>query len=606
MTGKKSNVKGVEAIEVDGKETKVDGKVIKVDGKVIEGKVIEVDGKVIKVDGKVIEVDGKVIIDDKVIREKRFVLLSLKEEWKKVEANLARRTDLTIAHLSIAIITIFIGTCLFFLAKYNTNKVLHITVSSLTGISGILTLIKSFMDKFKLSKNNATNLLEIKITKTDEPMPTLMEIDEDELMEYDIERHKNFESFLRRINYLIGLEKKFGIGFSVLISVYVIILAIISILISTNLIHSSWQYADEFLVISIIAIGIVWFIYVTLSYCIQLFERILNFRHDYLLVQILHWPILILFIPLAIYYRLMRRSYLIEKNDYEKYFGKYDTENDDVTFFGTEVEAKLVLNLVLKLLLRNKTEKFIEKYLEKDLETETKTDLETETDLEKDSEQNNDPHKEIKYDYYLCKKIKKYLVKNKMISKEETTKISVILAERLKVETGIKDEHIKNRKKKEGEKLTLIGGLEEVLQQSNVKKFIEGKKDEADSILKYFEKMTNETLISALEMALGDNEEEYKKHQTQNDDEIIKLAMKIIKNKSYSEYFVRNNVKYFSFKKIFSLNNRNFHDWCKKFICKDDNLIFKLEPIDLTEKHKYEIKRLLSGLDLDNDNDNDK
>src|ERR1051326_3266607 len=99
-------------------------------------------------------------------REIYFVLLSLKEEWKKAEKNLARRTNLMIAHLSIAIITIFIGICLLFLARYNdANKILKITMSSLTGGSGVLILIKSFMEKFKESKSSITsitNLLEIK------------------------------------------------------------------------------------------------------------------------------------------------------------------------------------------------------------------------------------------------------------------------------------------------------------------------------------------------------------------------------------------------------------------------------------------------------------
>ncbi|CAB4442562.1 unnamed protein product [Rhizophagus irregularis] len=669
-------------------------------------------------------------------RKKLFVLLSMKEEWNKAETNLARRTNLMITHLSIAIITIFIGVCLFFLAKYNnTNKILKITLPSITGISGVLVLVRSFMEKFKLSKDISTNLLQI-ITdhKTDETIPTLMKIPDNEINKLPIERHKNYESFLRRINYLIYLEKKFGIGFSILMSLYVIILAIISILLSTNLIESSWQYADNFLAINIIAIGVVWVINIILSYCIQLYEKIYNVNSKF--IRFISIPILIFFIPLAIYYRLLNRTYLIEKEDYEIYFGKYNTENDDVTFFGTEVEAKLVLNLVLKLLKYDEPDDEIEKYLKKDLQNKATRTCSC---------------NEIKNDDYLCRKIKKYLMNNKMNNKENG-KISAILAGRL-IELinrngknhevpndSIIDELIKKISKKlkideessngndknhevsnDGNKTNtdsiepnekssngngknhgdkIISGvalIEELpnideLKSSNgngknhgdkirggvliedwkklpnidelIKKISEtnekssngndknhevsnnsntdsietnekssnenGKNPKVpndsnitDKILEYFvEKTENETLMEAYLMALlkfkdpkyRDNKydkyvKKYEKDHTQNDDEIIKLAMKIIKKKIYRRY-LRNDMKYFNFKDIYRytinddfqyLNWEDFKNRFKKFLLINDKIILKLEPIELTEKHKYEIKRLLSGLDLDDD-----
>ncbi|PKY23085.1 hypothetical protein RhiirB3_386929 [Rhizophagus irregularis] len=554
-------------------------------------------------------------------RKKLFVLLSMKEEWNKAETNLARRTNLMITHLSIAIITIFIGVCLFLLAKYNnTNKILKITLPSLTGISGVLVLVSSFMEKFKLSKNNSTNLLQIIIDKTDETIPTLMKIPKDEFKELPIERHKNYESFLRRINYLIYLEKKFGIGFSILMSLYVIILAIISILLSTNLIDSSWRYADYFLAINIIAIGIVWVINIVLSYCVKLYEKIINLNN--IPIKFISIPILILFIPLAIYYRLLKRTYLIEKDDYETYFGKYNTENDDVTFFGTEVEAKLVLNLVLKLLKYEETDDEIKKYLIKDLQNKV-----TRTCSCKEIE--------IKDDEYLCRKIKKYLMKNKM-NDEENIKISAILAGRLielieKLETrngknheDINIDELINKisgKLKTNEKSSNGNGKNHGDKEISGGALIEDweKVPTDDKILKYFvENTENETLMKAYLMALkfknpkysNDKDvKDYKKYHTQNDDEIIKLAMKIIKKKIYRRY-LRNDMKYFNFKKIYRytanddfkyFNREDFMNRIIKFLFLNNKIILKLEPIELTRKHKYEIKRLLSGLDLDDD-----
>ncbi|CAB4401838.1 unnamed protein product [Rhizophagus irregularis] len=623
-------------------------------------------------------------------RKKLFVLLSMKEEWNKAETNLARRTNLMITHLSIAIITIFIGVCLFLLAKYNnTNKILKITLPSLTGISGVLVLVRSFMEKFKLSKNNSTNLLQIIIDKTDETIPTLMKIPKDEFKELPIERHKNYESFLRRINYLIYLEKKFGIGFSILMSLYVIILAIISILLSTNLIDSSWRYADYFLAINIIAIGIVWVINIVLSYCVNLYEKIINLNN--IPIKFISIPILILFIPLAIYYRLLKRTYLIEKDDYETYFGKYNTENDDVTFFGTEVEAKLVLNLVLKLLKYEETDDEIKKYLIKDLQNKVTRTC---------------SRKEIKDDEYLCRKIKKYLMKNKM-NDEENIKISAILAGRLielietnevkssngngknrediryidelinkiskKLETNEKSSNGNGKNHDDKNHKIISGGalIEDWKKLPNIDELIKkiskkletnekssngndknhevsndsnktntdsietnekssnenGKNPEVpndsnitdDKILKYFvENTENETLMKAYLMALkfknpkysNDKDvKDYKKYHTQNDDEIIKLAMKIIKKKIYRRY-LRNDMKYFNFKKIYRytanddfkyFNREDFMNRIIKFLFLNNKIILKLEPIELTRKHKYEIKRLLSGLDLDDD-----
>ncbi|RGB29866.1 hypothetical protein C1646_672148 [Rhizophagus diaphanus] len=379
--------------------------------------------------------------DEKEVREKKFVLLSMKEEWNKAEKNLARRTNLMITHLSIAIIIIVVGVCLFLLAKYNTNnKILKITLPS-----------------------------------------------------------------FNRFQWSSGTHK---------------------------VLYGEVQF------------------------------------------KFISFPILILFIPLAIYYRLLNRTYL---EDHEIYFGKYNTENDDVTFFGTEVDAKLVLNLVLKLLNYDKTDEEI-KDLIKDLpNTNTRTCFCNNKNIKNDD----------------------YLTKNKMNDKENI-KISAILAGELikKLETKKKSSNGQNGEKSGG---ALIEDWKQM--KKVVMKMVK--------ILKY----RNETLMKAYLMALKSKDpnneyvKDYKKHHTQNDDEIIKLAMKIIKKKTYRKY-LRNDMKYFNFKDIYRytisddfqyLNWEDFKNRFYKFLLINDKIILKLEPIELTEKHKYEIKRLLSGLDSGDD-----
>ncbi|CAG8838484.1 13339_t:CDS:1, partial [Racocetra persica] len=95
--------------------------------------------------------------------------------------------------------------------------------------------------------------------------------------------------------------------------------------------------------------------------------------------------------PTAIFYLSIKRIYVIEKEVYDIYFGEYSTGNDDVTFFGTEIDVRPILILVkiidafvvnnIPLKDVNNTSdrdeyKKIDKYLEENLESEKKQEKE--------------------------------------------------------------------------------------------------------------------------------------------------------------------------------------------------------------------------------------
>ncbi|CAG8627823.1 17370_t:CDS:2 [Cetraspora pellucida] len=123
----------------------------------------------------------------------------------------------------------------------------------------------------------------------------LINIEDKELKDLKTERHENYINFLTRINYLIKLEKRIGVWFAILMSLLVVVLAIITIFVSVSPVD-------------------------------------------------IHFPNLT---PIALFYLLMKRIYVVTGNVNEIYFGKFRTENDDVTFFGTEIDAKPILKLAM-------------------------------------------------------------------------------------------------------------------------------------------------------------------------------------------------------------------------------------------------------------------
>ncbi|CAG8498936.1 25864_t:CDS:2 [Gigaspora rosea] len=217
--------------------------------------------------------------------------MHLKEEWEMAEQNLAKRKSLMLGHVSAALITIFIGICLLFISKYNfANKILTTVTSSITASGGILALITTLYNKASANKANITKFIEaMKSVEKAENIPGLINMDENYWKILKTERHENYIKFLSRINYLIS-----SLDFHM-----------------PNLSH--------YLAGGIIACGGLWLVNIILTHMIEIYETVSNW----------HWKS-------AYYNKTMG-------------FEEYRTENDDVTFFGAEIDAKLVLRVVLML-----------------------------------------------------------------------------------------------------------------------------------------------------------------------------------------------------------------------------------------------------------------
>ncbi|CAG8593473.1 3799_t:CDS:2 [Cetraspora pellucida] len=281
--------------------------------------------------------------DLKIIREKKFVLLRLKEEWELARHNLVNRKSLMLGHIAAASLTVLIGICLLIILEYNaTNKVLKIATSGVTAAGGILALIKSIMDKASANKDNITKILQVMKSDGKEGSHELITIEDKELIDLKTERHENYIKFLTRINYLIKLERRIGVWFVILMSLLVIVLAIITIFVSVSPLDIPFPNLSIYLAIGIIVSGAVWLINITLSHLIEFFEIASNIHwssaddtdHD---------------APIALFYLLMKRTYIVGKDVYEMYFDEFRTGNDDVTFFGTEIDARPILQLVMVL-----------------------------------------------------------------------------------------------------------------------------------------------------------------------------------------------------------------------------------------------------------------
>ncbi|CAG8755702.1 4013_t:CDS:2, partial [Racocetra fulgida] len=117
--------------------------------------------------------------DLKKIREKRFILIRLKEEWELARQNL------------------------------NKRKILKIATSSVTAAGGVLALIRAIMEKATANKEYLTNIVHVIKGDEKERSLQLIDIKDVDLKDIKTERHENYIKFLTRINYLIGLEKRF-------------------------------------------------------------------------------------------------------------------------------------------------------------------------------------------------------------------------------------------------------------------------------------------------------------------------------------------------------------------------------------------------------------
>ncbi|CAG8534112.1 11556_t:CDS:2 [Dentiscutata heterogama] len=257
------------------------------------------------------------------VQEKKYILMTLKEEWEITEKNLAARRSLTIAHLAVSIITIIIGVFLLLIEqRKNTDKIINIVTSGVTATGGILALIKIIGEHVMSNKDNIKTL--IQATRT-------------------------------RINALIKRERDIGILFAILASCYVIVLATISILINIGYIDRTSTNADRYLALSIIFIGGAWFMNIGLSTCERFVEYACNIHWGVMDLDdpinldnldhydirfkgicwrigfaILFIPMIFLIGPLSNYYFLMQRMYLIE----------WSMKIDKVKFYGNSEERE--------------------------------------------------------------------------------------------------------------------------------------------------------------------------------------------------------------------------------------------------------------------------
>ncbi|CAG8492291.1 4510_t:CDS:2, partial [Scutellospora calospora] len=499
--------------------------------------------------------------------------MNLQEEWEMAEKNLARRKSLMLAHISVSSLTILIGICLLLILKYNaSNKILNIVTSSITATGGVLALIKAIADKAADNIKKFTNTIKFN-GKEKENIPALINMKDEELKNLKTERHENYIKFLTRINYLIRLEKKFGVC-------------------PVNISFPNIaQYAD----IGIIVSGTLWFINIILSHMIKLYDVVSN----------LHWGSAD---DRSTDDRRMGfngRTYVLNKDVNEAYFGEYRTGNDDVTFFGTEIEAKLILRLALAnaIIICGKINDDKETLLEilfKDVKGENpsktsacktyvfeihKKEDKTEDKTDKvfeiyKNESEAEPYDTISIDNKVTIKI---------ISKIESADNKSI------------DDKVKNKisnKESAGNK-----SCDEV--SINDKAEITIKLNQGSKTFYNKEKPINkEFLKSAMKIAkdiipnkfqLGNDDEAIEKFRTENDDEAMKLALKIMdKHCDFNLYLTKHNKKFFSFRKIYRFEVSR-SELFKKLILRmeTDNLIFKIEDIKLTKRHKREIRRLL-------------
>ncbi|CAG8737687.1 5635_t:CDS:2 [Gigaspora margarita] len=558
--------------------------------------------------------------DNKKFREKKFIILSLKEEWEKAEKSLAKRKTLSLVHASIASLTIIIGTFLFLIFEYNaTNKILIIVTSSVTASGGILTLIKAVADKASTNNENVTKMIQALKFDGKEDILTLVAMEKNELKELKMERHENYIKFLNRINFLIGLENKFGILFAIVMSLFIVNLAVFSIFENANPqnINIPLPKFDRILTVDIIVSGVVWLINILLSNLIEFYELVANFhwgsfddKKGYMRIglqgflfriflAITHVPLSILLAPLSIYYWLMKRIYVLEKEKvYDAYFGEFKTKNDDVTFFGTEMDTKLILVLVciLKFGWKNKFDREnpkekdwhnicdIGKYLH---ENEIGNDkiiiyhrlivilatrflgIIDEKDIDLIEKSNVDSKFNFKLELDPINfNLKLYHDKNSDVISDEISAITVEIVVDNYIKTVVNKKlaiaTIIAKKIISGEDIDEIKDIDE-------KKNIDEKEDtnvlvevndfiDVINALKLIQNVGKNEAIKQIEII-----SEFEKYKTENDDEAMKIVMKIIE---------------------------------KNLVLRRESKIrFKIEDIELTKRHKQEIKRLLCGLE---------
>ncbi|RIB08225.1 hypothetical protein C2G38_2045338 [Gigaspora rosea] len=342
-----------------------------------------------------------------------------------------------LGHVSAASITIFIGTCLLLISKYNVaNKILTTATSSLAASGGILSLIMTIIHKVSANKDNITKFIQVIQPHEKAENMHIIDMNDKELKILKTERHENYIKFLGRINYLIRLEKRYSIWFIILMSLFVIILASITILASVSPIVFPLPNLSQYLAVGIIMCGVLWLINIILCHLIGFFETVSNWHRKSaddggtmgfqgflfrIFLVITTMPGFFLLAPISIFYMLMKRIYVIEVDTHKTYFEEYRTKNDNVTFFGAGIDAKLILRVVL--ILNELTHPPINKILE-EMPQRNKSSAQKFRGIKTCNQ-----HSKL-----LFEQIHEYLEENKSVKEKEmiNCKLVVILAENFK------------------------------------------------------------------------------------------------------------------------------------------------------------------------------
>ncbi|CAG8507434.1 983_t:CDS:2 [Cetraspora pellucida] len=530
--------------------------------------------------------------DLKRIREKKFILMRLKEEWEMAGHNLVNRKSLMLGHVAAASLTVLIGISLLVILEYNaTNKVIKIAISSVTAAGGVLALIIAIKDKAAANKDYITKILQVMKNDGNEGSHELITIEENELIDLKTERHENYIKFLIRINYLIRLEKRFGVWFVILMSLLVIVLAIITILVSVSPVDLPFPNLSIYLAIGIIISGAVWLINIILSHLIELFEIASN----------IHWEsadVIDDYAPIALFYLIMKRTYVVTEDVNETYFGEFRTGNDDVTFFGTEIDARPILELVMlldkkfretsvheirhenvEIIVKSINEMDKEKIIElinilvrkpggtvvmlaerfKDIIDKIISKFEPNHDdikkfissIDKDELDKDILFEIFKYEITRNKKLSKLIDLAMTVAKEMISKNQSNLAK--SQEKKVFDIYKKHKPSNRHEALNLKESEQEF---SELCKEYTKANDEDEAIINSYKQYITHI---------------YDTYKTENDDEAMKLVIKIIeKNCNFNEYLTKHNKKFLSFRKIYRYDiKENFWKLFKKMTFKN-------------------------------------
>ncbi|CAG8674330.1 8643_t:CDS:2 [Dentiscutata erythropus] len=257
----------------------------------------------------------------------KYTIMLLKEKWEEIEILLKRRNNLNLIKFVISLFIILFGIALFYIFwKKNISDTVHIITSSVLDSGGVLSLLNILAQKWQQNKDTVTSLVgavnKIPLLSDKVFMPALLQISDELINDKLVKKCKDYLRFLDRIKYLINAEKRDWVIIIAILSLYVIITSVISILINS-------KHIDFILAISIIIIGCLCLYNIILSFFERIVEKMLNYTiepptsSDHI-KMIIYTMGLIFLKPtidavitiLSYYYIFSKRLYLIDDNKF--------------------------------------------------------------------------------------------------------------------------------------------------------------------------------------------------------------------------------------------------------------------------------------------------